>query len=106
MPAGVGAALAMVVMVLHALIGAGEAYFTAGAGQVSGHFAVAGRGRGGQLADGSAIDVQRDAACHHLHIFFSQATGQAGIAGGGTGVAGVDTGLVAERGVHGVSPGR
>jgi len=99
-PAGLGAALAMAVGMSVAFIGAGQAYLAAEPAEMPSHLAVARHGTGRQRADGRAIHIQRHAADHHLDIAFLQAFGKAGIAGGGTGVAGIDAGLVLVGGIH------
>lgn len=88
--------------VLRAFLGAGIADLGAGFADSARTFAGARQVSGSQAADLGAVDVERNAARHRLHVFFSQARSGAVVAGLRTGVAGGDAGLELVMG-HGVS---
>ena len=88
--AGLGALLA----VFHVLLGAFVATRLADVGAQGadgiGVLATAGHRGGGQLANRSAVHIERDAARHHLDVLLVQAGCGAMIAGHGAGVAGFE----------------
>lgn len=83
----------MIHVVSLAFFGACIAHFRARRTNHCREFASATHELRSRAAECRAVHVQRDAARHHLHIFFLQARARAVIAGHCTFVAGVDTGL-------------
>src|SRR4051812_8164360 len=93
--AGLGAPPAVVVRVARALVAARLAEVGAEAADGGRALAAARHRRRGELAGGGAIEIERDAARHHLDVLLLQARRRAVMAGRGAGVAGVDAVLVA-----------
>lgn len=92
--AGFGAGLAVCVLVLCTLFGAGFADMGAKRANLFRVDAAACHEACGEMADGCAVDVVADAVRHHGRVFFGEAGGRAVIASVGAGIAGSDTGLV------------
>lgn len=88
------ALLAVIVLVLGALVAAGLADFGADPADLGRYVATASHETRGQPADGRTVNVERDAAGHHLHVLFLQAGRRAVVASVGAGAAGVDARLV------------
>jgi hypothetical protein len=82
--------LAMLRLVLRAFVAASLADLGAQLQDGAGASAAARHRCSGQLADGGAIDVQRDAPGHHLHVILGQARRGAVVARRRTIVAGSD----------------
>ncbi|MBD8530511.1 hypothetical protein IFT83_11045 [Massilia sp. CFBP 13647] len=76
---------------LAALGGAGSTYLGALTAQDHREITTARHETGRQAAQLRTVHVQRNAAGHHLDVFFTQAGAGAMVAGGGASVAGVDT---------------
>ena len=92
-PARLSTLLAMVRLVLGAFVAAKLANIRAELADLLGAFAAARHVRGGEPADCGAVDVERDAARHHLHVGLLKTSRGAVVAGIGAGVACVDAGL-------------
>ena len=94
--AGLGALLTMlgVGAVLLALVAAGLADFGTFFQQVRGVRRAAGHEAGSQGAHVGAVAVQQDAPGHHFYVFLLKAGSGAVLAGGDTGVKGVEQGLI------------
>jgi hypothetical protein len=99
--AGLGALLTMlhVGSVLLTLVAAGFTYFGAFFQQMRGVLRAPSHEAGRDSADIGAVAVDADAAGHHFYVFFLEAGRGAMLAGGDTGVEGVEQGLVLS--VHG-----
>ena len=87
-----GAGLAMVMVVLGAFVAAALADIGAQRADGLGMFAATCHGGGCKVAQRGAVHVERNAARHHLHVVFLQASAGAVVAGDGAGVAGCDAG--------------
>jgi hypothetical protein len=85
---------------LGAFMRASQADFAAHTAKMPSHFTVAGHRIRSQTTDGCAICIERNAAPHHFHVVFLEASGQTGIAGGSTSVACVDASLIAGMNMH------
>jgi hypothetical protein len=96
-PAGFGALLAMVVVVLFAFTGTLVTYFDALLDQVLGMTGIGGDKTGGQLADFGAVPICLDAVYHVLHIALGKAAVHTVFAGCSTGSQFLDKILV----IHG-----
>lgn len=101
--AGLRALLTMRVLVLCTFIATGLADIGASCADRFGELTAPGHETSGHPANGSTVDIEPDAARHHLHIVFLQAGGGAVVARIGAGVTGVDTGSVLLMS-HGLSP--
>ena len=75
--AGLGAPLAMVSLVLRAFVTAGLADISADSAERLCVLTAACHRTGCKLADGSAVDIESDAACHHLDVRFLKAGSRA-----------------------------
>src|SRR4051812_48211171 len=93
-PASLGALTAMVhLAVLRAFLGARLADRCTAFADIAGALTAARHICSRQAANLCAIDIQRNAARHALHIRFTEAGGSAMAAGFRTGIAGIDAGL-------------
>ena len=84
----------MRVLVLCAFIAAGLANVGADRANCLGELAVPGHEAGGHPTNPCAVDIQRDAARHHLDVVFLQAGGGAMVACVCAGVAGIHAGSI------------
>jgi hypothetical protein len=78
--AGVGAALAVIHVMLAAFLSAGAANFGAQAAELFGEFRIARHELRGQDTDVSAVAVEANAPLHHFDVLFLQARGGAMLA--------------------------
>ena len=92
-PARLSTLLAMVRLVLGAFVAAKLANIRAELADLLGAFAAARHVCGGEPADRGAVDIERDAARHHLHVGLLKTSRGAVVAGIGARVACVDAGL-------------
>jgi hypothetical protein len=93
--ARIGAALAVVGLMLTAFLGTGLANLGAHLAHAASKLAAPRHHGCGKAARLSAIHIQRNAMRHHLHVIFFQAGCGTFIASHGAGIAGVNTGLKA-----------
>ena len=92
--ARLGALLTVRVLMLGAFVAADLADFRANPAGLLGELAAPRHITGGEPTDGGTVNVEPDAARHHLDIVFLQASGGAVVAGIGASVAGFDAGRV------------
>jgi hypothetical protein len=81
-------------LMLGAFVAADLADFRANPAGLLGELAAPRHITGGEPTDGGTVNVEPDAARHHLDIVFLQAGSGAVVAGVGAGVAGFDAGSV------------
>lgn len=81
-------------LVLRTLIAAGLANLSAELAKLLGEVAAARHVGCCHPANGCAVNVQRDASGHHLHVLFLKARGRAVVAGVGADIARLDASLI------------